>query len=354
MTAEAPSVRLAVEPGAAGGKRVDGALANPNVRLAWFELPAVDSTLTDQRRPALLVSYYYLEPFLEKRATYVYRDWVMDSGAFSAHNSGVAIDLSKYIDKCCELLHTDQTLIEVFALDVIPADRKPLTVAKAAEQSAKNCEAMWEKGIPAIPCFHAGEPEEFLFAMAKTYPKIAIGGVALERGDFKYKFCEQVFARVWPKKIHGFGMSSETLVYGLPFHSVDATNWEIAPCAFGNWMKFGQMSVRGSNQDLRSQVKFYLDMESKARVRWKKEMEILNNLPDVTPVPRSELAVRLAMNGPSLKSERKSIETPTAQPAVTEPVKPVEKVDPNVEPAKYLDDALNPLWMLWYRARRKK
>jgi hypothetical protein len=40
------------------------------------------------------------------------------------------------------------------------------------------------------------------------------------------------------------------------------------------------MSVRGSNQDLRSQVKHYLDLEAKARVRWKKEMAVLAGLPD--------------------------------------------------------------------------
>ena len=34
--------------------------------------------------PALLVSYVYLKPFLANRHRYCYRDWVMDSGAFSA------------------------------------------------------------------------------------------------------------------------------------------------------------------------------------------------------------------------------------------------------------------------------
>lgn len=276
-----PTVRLAHVDGAQGDCSLKGEKGVPQVDTA----------------PALLVSYYYLEPFEKNRHLYRYRDWVMDSGAFSAHNSGKSIDLQKYIDKCLELLATDPTLTEVFSLDVIPKDHKPATVQHAAEQSLKNCEEMWRQGVPAIPTFHRGEDESFLYAMAKDYPKIGIGGVALLRGDQKFLFCEQVFARVWPKKVHGLGMASEELVYGLPFHSVDATNWEWRPCAFGNWQKFGQMSVRGSNQDLRSQVKHYLDLEAKARVRWARQMAELEALPDSKPPCWRPPTDRLAASG---------------------------------------------------------
>ena len=277
--------------------------AGPAVRLAHVDGAQGDCTLKgvkgvqqlpENKSPALLVSYYYLEPFIENKNRYRYRDWVMDSGAFSAHNSGVEIELNKYIDKCLELQQSDPTLTEVFSLDVIPKDHKPLTVQHAAEQSLKNCEEMWRQGVPAIPTFHRGEEESFLYEMAKLYPKIAIGGVALLRGDQKRLFCEQVFARVWPKKIHGLGMSSEELVLGLPFHSVDATNWELAPCAFGNWQKFGSMSVRGSNQDLRSQVDFYLNLEAKARVRWAKQMAELEALAP-SPAKLGAPSIRLAV-----------------------------------------------------------
>jgi hypothetical protein len=288
------------------------ALSAPSVRLAWFELPAVDTALAPcapvgrlahkeaqgdgtltgdgyggkkvpqierQKAPPLLVSYYYIKPFLQNKGAYCYRDWVMDSGAFSAHNSGAKIDLSEYVDKCLELLSTDPGLTEVFALDMIPKSADPKHVAEASELSIRNCEEMWRQGVPAIPCFHLGEPEECLMHIAKQYPKIAFGGMVGAGDDRKRAFIEQCFARVWPKKVHGFGVSSESLVYGFPFHSVDATNWEIGPCAFGNWQKFGAMSVRGSNQDLRSQVYHYLDMEAKARVRWRKEMALLDALP---------------------------------------------------------------------------
>lgn len=211
-------------------------------------------------KPALLVSYYYLEPFLKNRSRYSYRDWVMDSGAFSAQRSGVEIDLQKYIDTCKKLLDEDKTLVEVYALDVI-GDGKA---------SLRNCEEMWRQGVEAIPTFHVGSPEQELYQIAKDYPKIALGGAVGYRQ--KDKWAAQCFARVWPKAIHGFGFGSETSIMSLPWHSVDATNWEIGPCKYGRWNTFGQMSVRGSKQNLRAEVEWYLDLERRARLKWKKEM----------------------------------------------------------------------------------
>jgi hypothetical protein len=188
----------------------------------------------------------------------------MDSGAFSAFSSGVEIDLQAYIDCCQELLATDPTLTEVFALDVI-GDWKA---------SLKNAEEMWRQGVEAIPCFHYGEPWDLLKGLAKDYPKIALGGCVGKKD--KDKFALQCFARVWPKKVHGFGFGSEKSIMTIPFHSVDATNWEMGPCAYGRWNAFGgKMSVRGSAQNLRAEVEWYLELERKARDRWKREMALL-------------------------------------------------------------------------------
>lgn len=254
------------------------------VRMAYFPIPAVHLGLTPTvrlaiqdknvprtkptnpaRPPALLVSYVFLEPFLQRQSQYVYRDWALDSGAFSARNSGVEISLDAYIETCQRLRANDPTLTEIFALDVIGDWRA----------SRANTEAMWNAGVPAIPCYHHGEPFDVLLGLAREYPKIAIGGITSLRGEGKLAFIEQCFARVWPKRIHGFGIGSESGVFRVPFHSVDATNWEIGPCKFGHWEKFGNLSVRGSKQHLGTQITHYLDLEERARVRWAKEMREL-------------------------------------------------------------------------------
>jgi hypothetical protein len=244
------------------------------VRLAFGNRKQEQHAVTGQRLPALLISYAYLAPFLKHRHLYQYRDWSMDSGAFTAANSGKVIGLAEYITVCHQLMKTDPTLVEIFSLDVI-GDHKA---------SAKNTAAMWKEGIPAIPCFHYGEPEGALLEMAAAYPKIAIGGVAYKRGTAKTHWAEQVFARVWPKRVHGFAFASERDVMALPFHSVDASSWEIGACGFGNWKQFGHMVVRGSGQDLRGEVNVFLELEERARIKWRRQMAQLEATRDAPKV----------------------------------------------------------------------
>lgn len=294
----APTVRLALAnspPERNGTSGLEG--ESPNVRLAVTNalLTAGDEAAQERYpfnqqhadqgellRPALLVSFVYLDPFLKNRHKYAYRDWVLDSGAFSAHASGKEIDLMAYIETCKKLLAEDRTLTEVFALDVI-GDHKA---------SLRNAEEMWRQGVPAIPCYHVGEPEDVLLSIARDYPKIALGGAVGFRS--KRKWAEQCFARVWrkvgPKKIHGFGYGHEDDILALPWHSVDATNWEIGPCKYGRWKSYGQLSVRGSSQNLRGEVEFYLKVEERARLKWQKEMAELES-------QANNPAVRLAVIG---------------------------------------------------------
>lgn len=265
----------------------------PFVRLAHQSGSQCDNTLMgdrgvkkipDELRPALLVSFVYLDGFLKNQTKYAYRDWALDSGAFSAHNSGTPVDLNAYIECCHKLMETDPTLTEIFSLDVI-GDWKA---------SIKNTEKMWTAGIPAIPCYHIGEPEDALFHIAKEYPKVALGGVAREKEKKRFAWAKQCFARIWPKKIHGFGFCTEKTVLGLPFHSVDATSWEIGPCGFGTWRTYGKLSIRGSKQNLRVEVEWYLRLEERARQIWRREMEKLE---------ASEPTIRLAVQAQSGRSK---------------------------------------------------
>lgn len=281
----APDIRLAHSPGAQGD----------NVLIGQRGVEA----MTGDSAPALLVSYFYLDQFINNRHRYHYRDWVMDSGAFSAHNSGATINLQDYIDCCKRLLAEDKSLTEVYALDVIGDWRASL----------KNTEEMWKQGVPAIPCYHANEPWEVLTEMAKQYPKIALGGVALAKTGKKLAWAGQCFARVWPKRIHGFAFGSEKAIMTLPFHSVDATNWEVGPCKYGQWKAFGgqRVSVRGSAQNLRAEVEWYLELEKKARLRWKKEMALLESL---------QPTGRLAYTGGGIAEPGKAIERGLSDPTV--------------------------------------
>ena len=242
------------------------------IRLAYGGIQTViDNSLStplpnDSGSPGLLVSFVYLKGFQKHRPKYIFRDWVLDSGAFSAKTLGLTIDLFEYMDVCKQLIKEDAQLVEVFALDVIGDWRTSL----------KNTEAMWKENSPAIPCYHVGEPWDVLVSLARDYPKVALGGVAREKLKRKLSWAEQCFARIWPKKIHGFGFGCRKSVLSLPWYSVDSSNWMLGPCGFGHWANYGNMSVYGGEKNVRPEIEYYLKMERHARFRWRAQLEELN------------------------------------------------------------------------------
>lgn len=249
----------------------------PVVRLAMGGAPQAQinglSGVFEHQKPALLVSYFYYKNFAAIRNKCTFRDYVLDSGAFSAFNTGKQIDLQQYIDFCGKMLAEDRKLTEVFSLDVIGD----------AAASARNCEEMHRQGVPAIPTFHYGSDFSILEDLCNRYPKVALGGMVgkpLRSKVLIDRFVGQCFARVWPKKLHGFGLASEELWNRYPFHSTDATTWVLRPSAYGTWRSYGGktkgMSVRGGNQKLRPEVDWYLEIERQLQARWKKQMEQLD------------------------------------------------------------------------------
>ncbi len=246
----------------------------PTVRLAWGgPCRMLKNTFGPEDCPkaALLVSYHYRATFMRFKDQVHYRDWVLDSGAFSAHNSGKVIDLQEYIDFCLKWQEEDESLTQVFGLDVIGD----------AEASLKNCEEMERQGVNVTPTFHMGSPWEALEEL-KKYPRIAFGGMVRRPANLKKEWLDQCFARIWPKRIHAFGVASKDILMRFPFHSADASNWEIAPAAFGSWKSFdNQIKTRGVNINLQPEVLRYLELEKQLRNKWAHEMGILEKLPTV-------------------------------------------------------------------------
>lgn len=210
--------------------------------------------------PSLLVSFYHRKYFVENRDLYSIRSWVLDSGAYTAMTKNVEIDLDEFIEFSKHWLKTDPQLEEVFALDVIGD----------AKQSLKNCEKMWEEGIPAIPTYHLGSPESDLKYIAKNFPKIALGGVAKYRNRVSWAL--ECFRRVWPKPVHGLAFGSEKDCLKIPFHSVDASSWSLKTCGFGRWNTFGHLNIKGERDlNLTVEVEGWLEVERKIRQRWESE-----------------------------------------------------------------------------------
>ncbi len=231
-----------------------------------------------ENMPAMLVSYFYMRGFIKQARELKIRDWVLDSGAFSADSVGAVIDNDAYAETARELLATDPRLKEVFALDVIGD----------SEATMRNTAKLWEKGIEAIPTFHVGGKLSTLQDMAREFPKIALGG-AVGYGK-KNAWAASCFKAIWPKKIHGFGFGSRKAILMLPWHSVDASNWMRQPQGFGRCngaatRRIGEgVSARRFSRKkvpdtcVRGEVDYYLRLERQAKHRWRKQMALLEEL----------------------------------------------------------------------------
>lgn len=222
--------------------------------------------------PALLCSYVYLKQFKQYQPRYYYRDWMLDSGAYSAWNSGKEIDLGQYIAVCHQLRASDPTLSEIIALDVINDGKSPRK--DTAEKSLANALKMKAAGLEVVPVFHYGEPMEILREYCAAFDKVGLSCRFGEEMVDSLKFYDACYHAQWPKKFHSFGWMADELVFRYPFHSFDSASWELGPQCFGNWKKFGWLGSRGQ-LDIRTQVKHYLKLEQQARVRWGKQMEEL-------------------------------------------------------------------------------
>jgi hypothetical protein len=228
------------------------------VYLAWGS--AADQTLSSHvgDEPVdLLVAYPFLADFQRKRHRYNINRWCLDSGAFSAFNSGLTINLDDYIAVC-----RDVDAVEVFGLDVIG---DPVA-------TVSNLEKMWEQDIPAIPTYHYGSPWSALEWCCERSDKIALGGgvVARRHEPQKREWVRQCFARAWPKAIHGFAMGSRGILATAPFESVDASSWIFAPAAMGKWAGFTgvQMPLYLRRDDTRPRDYWLEVVEHQKRARW--------------------------------------------------------------------------------------
>lgn len=224
--------------------------------------------------PSLLFSYAYEHVWLPLIGKIFFREYVLDSGAFTAHSSGEAIDVAAYRDAVMRYCDMGFPPAEVFALDVIGDWRGTL----------KNTEYLWSQGIRAIPAFHYGEPEDVLLGMAKDYPKIALGGAVGRPALEKKRWVQQCFARVWPVPIHGFGFGLWA-VKEFPFHTVDCSDWEGSAARFGRWKKYGQRNLGLNGKALLDhlgvEVLHWLEQEHRARQQWKRTVEAVGWTTDV-------------------------------------------------------------------------
>lgn len=174
----------------------------------------------------LLESYHYIhrQIFVDSiRADG--RKVFLDSGAFSAFTKGVEVDLPKY----CEYIKRNKDIIEhvdgTLLASVLDGIGDPL-------KTWQNQLAMEQLGVRPLPCFHYGEDERYLEWYIANYDYITLGGmVPISTPQLKLWL-----DRIWEKyltdgsgrpriKVHGFGLTTVSLMERYPWYSVDSSAW---------------------------------------------------------------------------------------------------------------------------------
>lgn len=157
-------------------------------------------------------------------------DIIIDSGAFSAWNSGKTIDRSELLNyyKALKLYRPDLNFIN---LDVIPGKRgfKPSIkeAQEACEQGWQNY--MWFKanGIDVLPVFHEDDPWKYLQMMKDSTDFIAISPANDSSTSRRILWLDAVYADLKANyKTHGLAATAEPLLKRYPFFSVDSINWK--------------------------------------------------------------------------------------------------------------------------------
>jgi hypothetical protein len=210
-----------------------------------------------RRLPGILVSYAYYKDFAKKRTGLRFRDWSLDSGAYTAWSLGKEVDLQEYITFCHNMKQSDPSLVEIIALDVIGCGKGSL----------RNAHAMKDSGVDAMPVFHIGDDFGILKEYAGGWNKIGLScrfGESVKQSEAFYDKC---FSLCWPKKFHSFGWVSDRMLFKYPFQSSDASSWCLQPCAYGAWKEFGRIRLRGKT-DIRSQIHWFLDLEQRLTEKW--------------------------------------------------------------------------------------
>lgn len=194
----------------------------------------------------ILASYHYFKKKQEliKECVAKGYDVFIDSGAFSAENSGKVINIDDY----CAFIK-DTNVSTYAGLDVIGN----------AKQTLENTVYMMEKyKLNPIPTFHFGGDPDDLRKLFK-FPYIALGGLVFSSGILKY--CDEIWGIILREcpglRVHGFGMTNIELMERYPWYSVDSSS-------FKGCKRYGRQQILWNEFDFKtfSEAEYLAHLES--------------------------------------------------------------------------------------------
>ena len=168
----------------------------------------------------------------------------LDSGAYSAFTKGEEIDLVEYCDYIKRNIDIIECVDGTHLYSVLDGIGDPI-------KTGKNQQAMEEQGLRPLPCFHFGEPEEYLEWYVAHYDYITLGGMVPIETKQLYLWLDRIWDRYLvdgagrPKlKVHGFGLTTIGIMERYPWYSVDSSSWVLIAANGGLWLPdYGNIMV---------------------------------------------------------------------------------------------------------------
>lgn len=142
-------------------------------------------------------------------------DVFIDSGAYSAWNSGVSIDVHEYAN-----------WIQCAGMGSVYANLDVIGDPKGSYRNQRILEDTY--GLSPIPVFHPNEDWKWLRMYLKSNDYIALGGISQERSpEMLMPWAIRAFqlGSEFGTRFHGFAVTAWTLLKALPWYSCDSSTW---------------------------------------------------------------------------------------------------------------------------------
>lgn len=197
----------------------------------------------------------------------------LDSGAFSAFTQKKEVSLDNY---CKFIKENEQYIGKSVNLDVI----NPQNPEAAAKAGMINFHIMLDRGIDAMPVFHARESWKHLDEMLDITDYIGLSGTSLvspveDRTWHRLVWNYVTDHKGYPiAKFHSFGNTSEYMLLTMPWYSADSATWMI------QGGRAARIKLKGKSYQLMSNsigdTNFILDSDTgPKRDSWEQEIKSL-------------------------------------------------------------------------------
>lgn len=166
-------------------------------------------------RPRILYSYAYVTG--DQWPVPYDADVIIDSGAYTAHTTGKAVELRAYGEF---LLRHANKITFAFNLDVIGDHR-------GSARNHDRLRALVGDRVKIVPTWHTGSPWQEFERICREEDYASLGGAVgiPTRQLMQYSVKAHRVAREHGTRLHGLGITSNELLLRLPWASVDSSSW---------------------------------------------------------------------------------------------------------------------------------